>query len=50
MLEIFQRHAKKVEIFWENPPFKPSKKFQKPKKKIRGVNRLMKEVNPNITF
>ena len=23
---------KKVEIFWGNPPFSPSKKFQNPKK------------------
>ena len=25
---------KKVEIFWGNPPFSPSKKFQNPKKKL----------------
>ena len=36
--------AKKVEIFLGNPHFSPSKKCQNLKKKIRGVNRLIKEV------
>ena len=40
---------KKNEIFWGNPPFSPSKKFQNPKKN-RGVNWLIKEVESEYIF
>ena len=39
-----ETEAKKSQNFLGNPHFSPSKKFQNPKKKIRGVNRLIKEV------
>ena len=39
-----ETEAKKGEIFWGDPPFSPTKKFQNPPKKIRGVNQLIKEV------
>ena len=39
-----ETEAKKGKNFGGNPPFSPSKKFQNPKKKFRGVNRLIKGV------
>ena len=35
---VVRQKQKKGEIFWGNPPFSPSKKFQNPKKKNLGVS------------
>ena len=50
-LNLVQKtEANKVEFFGGNPQFSPSKKFQNPQKKIRGVNRLIKEVESEFSI